>query len=170
MDIFCEQLIKIRKTPKEYAVVSLIWLAAFSLVYLLVLASLKFPFLMAVLLLAVFGVFYGAVQLSKRLSIEYEYIVVNRDLDVDKIIAKSSRKRLVNVKLGEVEEFGCYDETAKARLNNRNFDVRFFCCNVGDEAEYMVFHHAKKGLVLLVLAMNERTRGEVLKSIPRTAR
>lgn len=170
MDIFCEQLIKIRKTAKDYTFITLICVAAFALVYILVLLSRIYAPFMSILLLAAVGVIYGAFKLVSLLSIEYEYIVVNRDLDIDKITAKSSRKRMVSIKLNEVEAFGVYDEAAKTKLQNRNFDGRFICCNPEDAATYMVVRHAKKGLLLIVLAMNERTETEVLKSIPRTAR
>lgn len=170
MDIFCEQLIKIRKTAKDYTFITLIWVAAAALVYILVLLSRVYAAFMSILLLAAVGVIYGAFKLVSLLSIEYEYIVVNRDLDVDKITAKSSRKRMVSIKLNEVEAYGAYDEAAKAKLQNRTFDARFICCNPDDPATYLVVRHAKKGLVLVVLSMNERTETEVLKSIPRIAR
>ena len=48
------------------------------------------------------------------------------------------------------------------------FDEKFICCNAGDKAHYLIYKHSKKGMVLLVVAMNERTEAAVLKSIPRT--
>ncbi len=170
MDIFCEQLIKIRKTAKDYAFSVLIWLAAFVLVFVLVLLSRIYAAFMGILLLVAVGIIYGAFKLVSLLSIEYEYIVVNRDLDIDKITAKSSRKRMVSVKLNEVEDYGEYDDAAKAKLANRNFDGKFICCNADDSAKYLVVRHAKKGLLLVVIAANERTETEMLKSIPRMVR
>lgn len=170
MDSICEQLIKIKKTFKEHALLTLIWVAAFAVVYTLVWLSLKYVALMGLIIIASFGVIYGAAQLTKRLSIEYEYIFVNHDMDIDKIIGKSSRKRMVSIKLSEVEEFGAYDDTAKAKLAHRNFDAKFICCNADDNAEYMVVRHSKKGLVLIVVALNQRAREAALRFIPRTAK
>lgn len=170
MDSFCEQLIKIRRTAKDYALLGLIWGGAFLLVYILVLLSFTYSALIGFLILLIFGVMYGAGKLSKRLSIEYEYIVVNQDLDIDKIIGKSSRKRLVSLKLNELEGIGRYDGQAKAKLASRHFDETFFCCNREDEAVYLIGKHPKKGMVLLVAAMNERTLTEALKAVPRAIR
>lgn len=170
MDSICEQLIKIKKTAKDYALLTAIWVGAFALVYVLVLLSLKYSALMGLLIIAVFGIFYGAAKLTKMLSVEYEYIIVNQDMDIDKIIGKSSRKRVVSVKLNEVEEFGCYNEAEKSKLASRRFDNRFFFCNADDEAYYLVVKHSKKGLILVVAAMSERTRNAALKFIPRIAK
>lgn len=170
MDSICEQLIKIKKTIKEHALLTLIWVAAFALVYILVWLSLKYVSLMGLIIIASFGIFYGAAQLTKRLSIEYEYIFVNHDMDIDKIIGKSSRKRMVSIKLNEVEEFGAYDDAAKAKLASRNFDAKFFCCNADDAADYIVVRHAKKGLLLIVVALNQRSKDAALRFIPRMSR
>lgn len=168
MDNISEQLIKINKTPKEYFMLGLIWLAAFLLVFIFVLFGLGTAFGGLTILLSI-GIIYGAFRLSKMLSIEYEYIVVNRDLDIDKITAQSSRKRMVSIKLHEVLEFGEYTAQKAQSLATRRFDEKFICCNAGDKAHYLIYKHSKKGMVLLVIAMNERTEAAVLKSIPRTA-
>jgi hypothetical protein len=170
MDSICEQLIKIKKTIKEHALLTLIWVAAFALVYILVWLSLKYVSLMGLIIIASFGVFYGAAQLSKRLSVEYEYIFVNNYMDIDKIIGKSSRKRMVSIKLNEVEQFGVYDDSAKAKFASRNFDAKFICCNADDEANYLVVRHAKKGLILIVVAFNQRSKDAALKFIPKMSR
>lgn len=169
MDSICEQLIKMKKSAKDYALLTAIWVGAFVLVYALVLLSLKYTALMGLLIVAVFGIFYGAIRLSKMLSVEYEYILVNHDMDIDKIIGKSSRKRIVSVKLNEVEEFGRYDDN-KAKLASRRFDNKYFFCNADDEAYYLVVRHSKRGLILVVTAMSERTREAALKFIPRIAK
>ncbi len=170
MDSICEQLIKIKKTVKEHALLALIWIVAFLVVYIFVLLSLKYVSFMGLIIIASFGVFYGAAQLTKRLSIEYEYIFVNHDMDIDKIIGKSSRKRMVSIKLNEVERFGAYDDEAKAKLASMNFDAKFICCNADDEADYIIVRHVKKGLLLIVVAFNERSKEAALKFIPRTAK
>lgn len=168
MDNISEQLVKINKTPKDLFLASSIWVGAFLLVFLLVLFGLSNPAFFSFLLLLCIGVIFGAYKLSKMLNIEYEYIVINRDLDIDKITAQSSRKRLVSIKLNEVLEFGEFTAEKAQKLANRHFDEKFICCNLGDAAHYLTYKHPKKGMVLLVIAMNERTKSEALKSIPRT--
>ncbi len=169
MDNISEQLIKINKTGKDHAKLALIWCGAFVVVFLLVWLALNYSSFIGFFFLFIAGTMFGAYKLSSMLEIEYEYIVVNHDMDIDKIVAKSNRKRLVSVKLNEVQEFGIYDKERAKKLANRNFDDRFFCCNDYDEAYYLTVKHPKKGMILVVAAMNDRTRTEALKSIPRTA-
>ena len=169
MDNISEQLVKINKTPKDYFLLGGIWVAAFFIVFLFVLLGFKMPSFFGILILVSAGVMYGAYKLSSLLSIEYEYIVVNRDMDIDKITDRSSRKRIVSIKLNEVEEFGVYSQQKANALANRNFSCRFICCNSGDEAYYLTYNHPKKGMILLILAMNERTKSEAMKTIPRIA-
>lgn len=169
MDNISEQLVKIKKTSKDAVLTIGIWVVAFLLVYCLVSVGLNIPNLFAFAMLFAVGAIYGAFKVTKLLDIEYEYIVVNRDMDIDKITAKSSRKRIVSVKLSEVQEFGLLTESKAKYFEQKNFDEKFLCCNADDEIYYMVYKHPKKGLVLIMLAMNERTKAEALKSIPKFA-
>ena len=166
MDSISEQLVKIKKTSKEVVLTVLIWVLAFLVVYGLVTIGLKIANLFMYMVLLAVGAIYLAFRLTKMFDVEYEYIVVNRDMDIDKITAKSSRKRMVTVKLNEVQEFGLLTNSKAKSLESKNFDQRFMCCNPDDEIYYMVYKHPKKGLVLIMLAMNERTKTEALKSIP----
>ncbi len=168
MDNISEQLVKINKTSKDYFILGSIWVGAFLLVFISVWFGMQVPTFISLLFLICVGVMYGATKLASRLNIEYEYIVVNRDLDIDKIISKSSRKRLVSIKLNEVLDFGKLSPEKAKKLDTRHFDQKFICCNPGDEAYYLTYKHVKKGMILLVLAMNERTKTEALKTIPRT--
>ena len=168
MDNISEQLVKINKTPKEYFLLGSIWVGAFILVFFTVLFGLEIPSFFGLMVLLCAGIMYGAYRLSGLLNVEYEYIVVNRDMDIDKIIAKSSRKRIVSVKLNEVLDFGKFTPENAKKLAGRHFDQKFICCDATAEVYYIVYKHPKKGMILLVLAMNERTKQEALKTIPRT--
>ena len=163
MDVFFEQLITIKKDIKTYLAYIGIAISAI----LLMTVSLMLSRGLAVIV--IFLVFWGAYKLYSMFNIEYEYIITNSTMDIDKITARSSRKRIVSIKLNEVEEFGVYSQQKANALANRNFSCRFICCNSGDEAYYLTYNHPKKGMILLILAMNERTKSEAMKTIPRIA-
>lgn len=66
-------------------------------------------------------------QLITKLFVEYEYILTNADLDIDKIINQAKRNRLCTIDLHKVSEYGVVngdfavgeDETlVKAGANN----------------------------------------------------
>jgi hypothetical protein len=94
MDTFMEKIIEKKKTPKDTAISIGIVLAA-PLVFIIIMSI---PYVSALfqglspLLFA--GIVYGAYHLIRSRNIEYEYIVTNGDLDIDKIIAKRTRKRI----------------------------------------------------------------------------
>ncbi len=93
MDIFVEQLVNIRKSALVIAEMILLICAAVILCVLLFLWSFNYP----VLIFLIVGTIYGAGYLMRFFNIEYEYILTNGTLDFDKIVAKSSRKRVISV-------------------------------------------------------------------------
>lgn len=96
-DVYEEQLIR-RKTPQKYKIYVGCLIA---LTVLLALLS----FLTAMILFFVPAVFVAclAYYFSQRWDLEFEYIYVNGELDIDKIMAKSSRKRVVSVDMQNLE-------------------------------------------------------------------
>ncbi|MEG0109202.1 MAG: DUF6106 family protein, partial [Lachnospiraceae bacterium] len=94
-DYYTEQLVK-RKTPAlaNMGKIGLICLTAFScyLVFMVPVAVIL-PVIMVVV-----DVFF-----FKRMDVEYEYLFVNGDLDIDKIMSKAKRKRVFAFNVNEME-------------------------------------------------------------------
>ncbi len=168
-DTICEQLVTMKKDGKYYAKFFGVWALAFVLVWLLVLVWFVNPSWMGFLILLAFGVFYGAIKISTMFYTEYEYIVVNKDLDIDKISGKAKRKRLITVKLPDVELLGVYDETAKKSLESRQFNEVHDCAEAGEDTYYMAVKHAKRGNVLVIASFNEKLLAAVKHSVPRVS-
>ncbi len=55
------------------------------------------------------GILYGGIYLSANYDIEYEYLIVNGSIDIDKIMSKKRRKPLISVSVSQFESFGIYD-------------------------------------------------------------
>lgn len=72
-------------------------------------------------LLVIAGIIYGAYRLVTSFNYEFEYIVTNGDLDVDKIIAKRERKRLVSMSTADVEIMAPYDNMYKHNYETGTF-------------------------------------------------
>ena len=119
------------------------------------------------MLLVVAGAIYGGYKLISLLSIEYEYIYTNGDLDVDKIVAKSNRKRMVSIKCSEVEKYGEY----KGQPAPGSVKATHIFCNPDSEGQvYLIAKDRNLGNVMIVLAPNDRIRTELEKAIPRLAK
>ena len=86
MDVFFEQIIPIKKTGKTIVLFLGIWVLA------ALISALVFLFLVSFSPIFIFGIGYGAYYLSSKLNVEYEYIITNGILDIDKIINKSSAR------------------------------------------------------------------------------
>ena len=93
MDIFCEYMVKRKKGAKEIGITAgLVFAAIFiSLLLIVFLRQYSFAFIC--------GTWYGAWWLIRRTDKEFEYILTSAILDIDKIMAKSSRKRILSVDL-----------------------------------------------------------------------
>lgn len=102
MDIFMEYIVQHKRTGKDtLKVVGIIVLA--TLLCMVSSIMLTIQLVASLWLFVVAGIIYGAVWLIKKTIIEYEYILTNSELDIDKIMARSSRKRLITIDFKEVE-------------------------------------------------------------------
>lgn len=72
-------------------------------------------------LLLLAGLVYGAYRLFISFNYEYEYIVTNGELDVDKIIARRSRKRMCTIRPVEVEIMAPYNNDYKNQYDRGEF-------------------------------------------------
>ena len=165
MDTFFEQIVSMKRTGAQIACVVGIVLAAIMLLYgAFILAMIG---LAPIGFLLVCGICWAAYKLIMRSSIEYEYIFTNGDLDVDKIIAKSSRKRMVSINCSKVERYGKYNPAA--RVSDSVKKVYIFCNPSDENAKFLIAPNKKEGMVMIVFSPDERVRGAIEKSIPRIA-
>lgn len=165
MDTFFEQIIKIKLTGKVKALITAI--IVFDALLVCVLLYLSLFLAPTIMLLVVAGAIYGGYKLISLLSIEYEYIYTNGDLDVDKIVAKSNRKRMVSIKCSEVEKYGEY----KGQPAPGSVKATHIFCNPDSEGQvYLIAKDRNLGNVMIVMAPNERIRAELEKAIPRLAK
>jgi hypothetical protein len=163
MDIFHEQIVKkpnsgVRILAKVGIIAGFLLLAAAALVLL----AGFFP--MNTLLVALFV--YLGWYLSSSLNVEYEYILTNNDLDIDKIIAKRKRKRLITVKMPALTEFTPLTES------NRDAGDRTLISCAGNDFPCVIadFKHDKLGDCRLVFSPSEEMLTEIKKVLPRTIR
>ena len=176
MDVFFEQIVKkktnaLQKALKIGFIVTAIILIVLVFIYSVLLMGSGSPvnsIISSLLLLACFGIGYYTRWYVKRLYREYEYSITNGDFDIDRIIGKAKRERIISTNCKDFEEFGVYDEKAIKKLENREFDSRVIAANL-DESPlyYIVVTHKTAGSVLIVIQPNERVLGALQKFIPK---
>lgn len=162
MDTFFEQIISIKKNGKTIACLIGLWLAAFLLCFGLFLFS---GYIGSIFFLLVIGVFYGAFKLSTLLNVEYEYIITNGTMDVDKIVNKSNRKRMLSFELSGVSRLEKYTPNC---LNNINTKEVVFACDTNDSNAYlMVAEKEGSKASYLVFSPNEKIKNAIIKFVPK---
>ncbi|MBQ2676583.1 MAG: hypothetical protein IJF54_04175 [Clostridia bacterium] len=114
-----------------------------------------------------FGLGVGLYFALKSSYVEYEYSLTNGYFDIDKIIGKRKRKRMISTSCAKFEEFGSYDEN-KQRLASRQFDTKILAANLMDnDLYYAVVRHKDLGAVLIVIQPDERVKTGLKKFMPR---
>ena len=159
MDTFFEQIVSIKKDSKSIIAISAIVLAAM----LICAALIVFWVLGSFTVFLVFGVCFGAYKLLSLFSIEYEYIITNGTLDIDKIINKSSRKRMLSFDLGKVTRIEKYSPALLKSVNSKDVVL---ACNPSDDA-YLLVAEGGKSNSYLVFAPDERLKGAIVKFVPK---
>jgi hypothetical protein len=162
MDNFVEQIVAKRTELRD----NLKRLALFTGGILLCIAFLTigtfFMPLMPLLLFANFGVIWGTWLLFQNTFIEYEYIVTNNELDIDKIIARKKRKRLITIKIDKAEEWGEY---ADGKGSGSAVTVQAHDCGYKN-IWYIVTTHDKYGRTTVFFSPNMRVLETMNKAVP----
>ena len=168
MEVFTEQLVAKKLTTSSMILKALIFLAAGLLAIILFFVSLVVGSWSFIALFAAAGVCYGAWILIKSFSIEYEYILTNTDLDIDKIVGKSRRKRIISLNLKNLEIMAPINESHKRELENPNVKFKLDArASDANTACFIKIMHEKKGLMLLLFDPNEKIIHGIKSAAPR---
>ena len=178
MDVFLEQIVARKSTGLDTLKKVGIIVAALILIFLFtfiipgfrmaggILGTIGQVFTTLGLLLAV-GVIYGTWYLITGMSVEYEYILTNGEIDVDKIIARRKRKRLITLDTRNFSEFGLYKSAPRV---GQNVTVIMACSSPEDpNTYYALCDHAKFGQCMLVFNPNEKILQNAKQYIKRIA-
>ncbi len=168
MDIFVEQIVKKAPNGKDTAKKVLLVVGMCLLAALLAFVMMFMPAFSGVALLLLFGVMYGGYYLITGCDVEYEYIVTNGEIDIDKIIAKRKRSRLITGKVSSFEAFGKY-ESAPDIDSSVTIVSAVGTSLSGNETEmwYADFTHASAGKVRLIISAEEKVIEAIKPFLPR---
>ena len=157
MDTFIEQIVQKRKDSKEWAIIVGVVLAA-----LVVLAA-CFLFISFLFPFVALGAGYGAWYLISAQNKEYEYCVTNGDIDVDLIIARRRRKRLVSVSGRKIEALLPYDGKVSTAHYQR---VVVTAPSANEEGLwYFTYNSKKNGNTLVVFQPDGRVLGALYSGL-----
>ena len=163
MNSFIEQLIAKKMTPADYCLGAAIVLGA------LVVAAAAFlilgQFVGGVSMFVSLAALYGGYWLLSSRSIEFEYIVTNGAIDIDKIIAKRKRKRIFSAV--------CKDFEILARAAGRNPESEagqarkvFAAGSMGSDGLYYALLHWNGARTVLYFEPDQRILDNFKRYIP----
>ena len=197
MDTYSEQLVVRASTGADKAKKILISIGAILLATVLMWLSIVFAFYSLILL--VFGVLGLGVYLVSNMDVEYEYIITNNEMDVDKIIGRRKRKRMITLDLASAEDFGPYPANEDIEVdsnvhvsagngnNERSLHVQqsikvafaesfkvdatvHASTGYQKDAHYLLVQHGSYGKVMLIFNPNEKTREAIMQEVPNQLR
>ncbi len=161
MDTFFEQIVSIKKSGKKIAAFIAIWVLALLLCGVIFLMSGIFGSLVFLLMA---GTLYGAYKLSGLLNVEYEYIITNGILDVDKIINKQSRQRILSFDISTATRMEHYKEGLLSNIDSKNIVI---ACDVTDANAYLLVYEKNGKAMNLIFAPDKKMQTVVAKYLPK---
>ena len=167
-DVFIERMIKKKFEPVDMLILVGILVGMIVAVFVgFVVGFLMVGFPMLTFLVALGAGFGGYKLLTMRL-LEYEYSLTNGFVAVDKIMNRSSRKRMTSFECNTAEDIGEFQKN-EARLRNQSFDARIYATQYADHRDswYMIVRSSKTGKTLVVFDPDEEFLEAVKKFIPR---
>ena len=159
MDTFFEQIVKKKKGFTEWAIIIAVMAAAAALLVL----ALWFASLY--IIVATVGIIYGAWWLATTQNVEFEYCVTNGDIDVDKIVARRKRTRLVSVAGRKIRALAPYDPAKPLGKFQRTV---MGAPSLKEEGLwYFTYHSKKNGDTLVVFMPDDRVLGAFYDGLPK---
>ncbi len=167
MDAFVEKIVARKLSVKHYLIIAALLLGVPALLILL----LSIPFVGEIVsFLGVFalgGLIYLAYRLIRTMSIEFEYIVTNGDIDIDVITAKSKRKRIISATSEEIEIIAKYPgDQYTAEMENVPKKIKTVSA-MTDEGIYFIKLRRKNENMIIYFQPDDRMLDAFRVRIPR---
>jgi len=96
-----------------------------------------------------------------QLDIEYEYLYLDREISIDKVLAKQKRKHVRTIDLNKMELIAPYTSHELDSYKNRNIKVADFSSGDAEAKPYAIVYHDQNQDELILLEPN----AEMLKAI-----
>lgn len=163
-DIFNEHLVKREPRAKDMVIKVLTCIVAFVIAFISLFSPIQiFPFVFAIEIFLI-------VIFFRRMNVEFEYVLTNHELDINKIYNKSSRKKImtVNVKdfIAMVQAQDKYRASEVAKYDKK-LD---FTSGVVKENTYIIIFKEKEKRIQMSLELSEKMLKSIKMLIPQIVR
>jgi hypothetical protein len=164
MDSFIEKIVQKKKSSKDFliafGIVFAAFVVAFAILMILTQYIAQFAFLLSI------GAIYLGFRLQSRTNVEFEYLVTNGSLDIDKIISQRKRVRVFSADCKEFEAIG--------RVKSKNYgphitngaEIIFAGTNMASESLFFVTLPYKGKKTVLFFEPDQRMLDSFKRFIP----
>ncbi len=168
MEIFIEEMVRKQKTAKDYLLTG--GIVALAVIVVFIVLGIIMPMFSAfssIIFLLAAGIVYGAYILIVSSNVEYEYSLVNTEIDIDKIVNKTRRKRITTASIRGLEAFGTRkNPDFNSYLNNSVVNKIYACRDkAADDIFFIVYNQGDKKM-MLVFNPSERIIEQITKRNP----
>ena len=95
-------------------------------------------------------------MLAGTFNLEYEYALVNYDMDVDKIASKKYRKKVTHVDLTNIDAFGSKNAPEFQKyFNDESISKVYACCQKDREDTHFLIYTENLAKKMLIFSPNE---------------
>ena len=160
MDGYIEYMVKRVKKPLDYLLVLGVFLAGLVIAYLATFLLL----IPTVMLVLVVGVIYLVYKMLERINTEYEYLIVNYEMDVEKIIGGKTRKKIDSVNMRRIDDFGFIEENKAQRyLKNSSYKKIDACADKKNGCAFVIY--SKNNIKQMLLFTPNEEMVEYIKKV-----
>lgn len=166
-DVFIELIVKRKKSNKDYlkigGALALFVLLVYGALVLMAYVPYVMTFFPLILAAGIFGLYYVITNMDK----EFEYICTNGILDIDVIIHKRKRKRLVSMAAKDMEILAPIDsDDYKQNMKNQSLKKMDLTTNTTDENVWFFVGAYKGSRVLVTFEPDERILNDLKRHNP----
>lgn len=159
-DLYSELLVKKEQTPKDKMVKGTL----ITLTVLFVVAGLL---LTPILLIGAIALGIACYFIVPRTDLEYEYLFVNGDMDIDVIMSKTKRKRVMTLKMEEVDLMAPVNSHRMDYHNgNKNLRVLDYSSGNPEHKRFALITKDDKGTCKVILEPDEHLAQLMRNSAP----
>lgn len=169
MDIFIEEMVKKQKNGVYYAKLLGLGLLCAFLVALLVGVILPiFPGFAPIIFLAAAGCIYGTYYLVTAEALEFEYSLVNNEIDIDKIVNRKKRKHVTTANLRALDGFGTAKNPDFARyLRDSGVKKLYVCRDKNADDVFFLVYSENTVKKMLIFSPSENIIDIIVKYNPK---
>lgn len=169
MEIFIEEMVKKHKSGAYY--VKLLGLGALCALLVSLLMGIIlpiFPGFGPIIFLLAAGCIYGAYYLATSEEQEFEYSLVNNEIDIDKIVNRKKRKHVTTANLRELDSFGTAKNPEFARyLRDAGVKKLYACRDKNAEDVFFLVYSENTVKKMLIFSPSEKMIDIIVKYNPK---